>query len=113
MQVGASITKAISDRLGGDLEPSMLHACNAVDGTAKKMYPALGVGARFRKLLRENYTGILEPMVPGVNMEKTVFPISISGATGWTTAGGVARPNSRPSRRWTGTGSASPSTSAT
>jgi hypothetical protein len=82
VEVGRSISKAIADRLDGDMEPAMLHACNAVDGTAKKMYPSLGVGARFRKLLRENYTGILEPMVPGVNLEKTVFPISISGATG-------------------------------
>ena len=82
MEVGKSISKAITERLGGDLESAMLHACNAVDGTAKKMYPALRVGARFRKLLRDNYTGILEPMVPGVNFEKTVFPISISGASG-------------------------------
>ena len=66
----------------GDMESAMLHACNAVDGTAKKMYPNLGVGDRFRKLLRDNYTGILEPMAPGVNLEKTVFPISISGASG-------------------------------
>ncbi len=82
MEVGRSISKAITERLSGDLESAMLHACNAVDGTAKKMYPTLGVGARFRKLLRENYTGILEPMMPGVNLEKTVFPISISGASG-------------------------------
>ena len=82
MEVGKSVSKAITERLGGDLESAMLHACNAVDGTAKKIYPALGVGARFRKLLRDNYTGILEPMVPGVNFEKTVFPISISGASG-------------------------------
>ena len=61
----------------------MLHACNAVDGTARKVYPALGVGARFKKLLRENYVGILEPMmVPGVNLAETVFPVSISGASG-------------------------------
>ncbi len=82
MEVGRSISKAITERLSGDLESAMLHACNAVDGTAKKMYPALGVGARFRKLLRENYTGILEPMMPGINLEKTVFPISIPGASG-------------------------------
>ncbi len=82
MEVGRSVSKAIADGLIGDLEPAMLHACNAVDGTAKKMYPGLGVGARFRKLLRENYVGILEPMMPGVNLEKTVFPISIAGASG-------------------------------
>ena len=82
MEVGRSVSKAIADRIMGDMEPAMLHACNAVDGTAKKMYPKLGVGGRFRKLLRDNYAGILEPMAPGVNLEKTVFPISISGATG-------------------------------
>jgi hypothetical protein len=82
VEVGRSVSKAIADRLMGDMEPAMLHACNAVDGTAKKMYPNMGVGARFRKLLRDNYAGILEPMAPGVNLEKTVFPIPISGATG-------------------------------
>lgn len=82
MEVGKSISKAITERLGGDLESAMLHACNAVDGTAKKMYPSLGVGARFRKMLRENYCGILEPMMPGINLAETVFPASISGATG-------------------------------
>lgn len=82
MEVGRSVSKAISDRLSGDMESAMLHACNAVDGTAKKLYPSMGVGKRFRKLLRENYSGILEPMMPGVNLEETVFPISISGASG-------------------------------
>ncbi len=68
MEVGRSISKAITERLGGDMDSAMLHACNALDGTAKKMYPSLGVGARFKKLLRENYTGILEPMMPGINL---------------------------------------------
>ncbi len=70
MEVGKSVSKAIADRLMGDMESAMLHACNAVDGTAKKMYPNLGVGARFRKLLRENYVGILEPMMPGINLAR-------------------------------------------
>lgn len=82
MEVGRSISKAIAERLGGDMDSAMLHAANAVDGTAKKVYPSLGVGARFKKLLRENYTRILEPMMPGVDLAETVFPISISGASG-------------------------------
>src|ERR1700683_4921268 len=83
MEVGRSVTKAIADGLEGDLESAMIHACNAVDGTAKKMYPpSLGVGERFRKLLRENYSDILEPMAPGIDLEKTIFPISISRTTG-------------------------------
>jgi hypothetical protein len=82
VEVGKSISKAIAERLSGDLDSAMLHACNAIDGTAKKMYPALGVGARFTRLLRENYASILEPMVPGVNLEQTVFPVRIPNANG-------------------------------
>lgn len=82
MEVGRSISKAISECLHGDLDSAMIHACNAVDGTAKKTYPVLGVGARFRKLLRENYASLLKPMMPGINFEKTLFPVNISGASG-------------------------------
>jgi hypothetical protein len=82
VEVGKSISKAIAEGISGDLDSAMLHACNAVDGTAKKVYPALGVGARFRKLLRENYTSILEPMMPGINLAQTVFPVQIPGASG-------------------------------
>ena len=32
-----------------ELDKAMLFACLAVDGTAKKMYPNLKVGERFRK----------------------------------------------------------------
>jgi hypothetical protein len=79
MEVGRSVSKAIADRLAGDLDSAMLHACNAVDGTAKKVYPTLGVGARFTRLLRENYASVVEPMMPGINLEETVFPIRMRG----------------------------------
>ena len=32
----------------------MLHACNAVDGTAEKVYPTRQVGDRFTALIRDN-----------------------------------------------------------
>jgi hypothetical protein len=82
VEVGKSITKAIAERIGGDLDSAMLYACNAIDGTAKKVHPTLGVGARFTKLLRANYASILEPMVPGINLERTVFPVQIPNAGG-------------------------------
>ena len=73
--------KAISDWSQGDLEAAMLHACNAVDGTAKKVYAALGNKERFTRLLRENY-GILGPMgVPGINVVDTRFPVTVQRAT--------------------------------
>jgi len=55
----------------------MLHACNAIDGTAKKVYPTLRINARFTKLLRDNYS-ILGPMgMPGINLVETRFPITV------------------------------------
>jgi hypothetical protein len=77
MNVGKSVRKAIDDWERGELEAAMLHACNAVDGTAKKLYPLLGSNERFTRLLRENY-GILGPMAaPGINFVDTRFPVSV------------------------------------
>jgi hypothetical protein len=38
--------------------------------------------ARFKKLLRENCTTVIEPMVPGINLVETVFPVEIENPTG-------------------------------
>ncbi len=81
MKVGDSVRKSILDWQQHEVEASMLHACNAVDGTAKKAYPSLGNKARFTKLLRESY-GILGPMgVPGINLVETRFPIRVTHPT--------------------------------
>ena len=77
MDVGSSVRKAIKDYEDGDTDAAMLHACNAVDGTAKKLHPTLGSNARFTKLLRDNYS-ILEPMAaPGINLDDTRFPVKV------------------------------------
>ena len=82
MNVGDSVRKSILDWQQHEVEASMLHACNAVDGTAKKVHPALGSNARFTTLLRENY-GILGPMgIPGINLVETRFPVRVSRPTG-------------------------------
>jgi hypothetical protein len=60
MNIGQSVRKAIDDWEHSELEAAMLHACNAVNGTAKKVYPLLH-NERFTRLLRANY-GILGPM---------------------------------------------------
>lgn len=78
MKVGKSITKAIDEMGLKDSESAMLHACNAIDGTAKKMYPNLGSNARFTKLLRDNYA-IYGPMsMPGINLVETRFPVPVA-----------------------------------
>ena len=77
MNVGNSVRKAIDDWEHGELESAMLHACNAVDGTAKKLYPTLGSNERFTRVLRENY-GILGPMgAPGIDLVATQFPVTV------------------------------------
>ncbi len=82
MNVGNSVRKAIVDWELREFEASMLHACNAVDGTAKKALPtAHGNKARFTRLLRENYA-ILGPMgAPGINLVETRFPVTVNRPT--------------------------------
>jgi hypothetical protein len=78
MTVGESVRKAIDDWDVGDLDAAMLHACNAIDGTASKVYPDIkGSNLRFTTLLRDNYD-ILGPMgAPGINLEDTRFPVKV------------------------------------
>ncbi len=77
MNVGDSVRKAIEDWEHGEVESAMLHACNAVDGTAKKLYPMRGSNERFTGVLRENYA-ILGPMgAPGIDLVETRFPVTV------------------------------------
>jgi len=78
VNVGNSVRKAIDDWESGEQEAAMLHACNAIDGTAKKVYPKLGSNVRFTQLLRNNYC-ILGPMgMPGINLVETRFPVKVA-----------------------------------
>jgi hypothetical protein len=78
VKVGKSVQKAIDEWEAADPESAMMHACNAIDGTAKKFYPdERGNNARFTRLLRDNYA-ILGPMgIPGINLVETRFPVKI------------------------------------
>lgn len=81
MKVGDSVRHAMDEWERSNLEAAMLHACNAVDGTATKVHPALGSNRRFTRLLRESYA-ILGPMgVPGINLAETRFPVDVPRPT--------------------------------
>ena len=57
-----------------ELDKAMLFACLAIDGTAKKAYPAIDkVGARFKKFIVE-HLDIIELMFGGIDLHETVFP---------------------------------------
>jgi hypothetical protein len=55
MNVGKSVRKSIDEWSSGDFDSAMLHACNAVDGTARAVHPKLANKLRFTRLLRDNY----------------------------------------------------------
>lgn len=77
MDVANSVRLAINDWQRGELDAAMLHACNAVDGTARKVYPTGRSNARFTRFLRENY-GILGPMgAPGVDLSAVRWPVAV------------------------------------
>jgi hypothetical protein len=77
MNVGDSVRLAIDDWERHEPEAAMLHACNAVDGTAGKLHPSLGNKARFTRCLRDSYP-ILGPMgAPGINVVDTRFPVTV------------------------------------
>jgi hypothetical protein len=80
MKIVDSVRRAVDDWHHGELESAMLHACNAVDGTARKAYPSLGSNARFTRLLRETYA-VFGPMgAPGINLVETRFPVALPRA---------------------------------
>jgi hypothetical protein len=81
MKVGQSVRHAIDDWEQRKFDSAMLHACNAVDGTARKLCPTLWNKERFTRTLRENY-GILGPMgAPGIDVVETRFPVTVKGPT--------------------------------
>src|ERR1700739_3540756 len=55
----------------------MLHACNAVDGTAKKRYPKLGGAARFKRIIRESLDIFGSMAAPWIDFEHSRFPVAV------------------------------------
>jgi hypothetical protein len=79
VDVGRSVTKTIDEIEIGDLESAMLHACNAIDGTATKALPyQKGSNKRFTDYLRSNYTILGAMGMPGINLDETRFPVQVS-----------------------------------
>ena len=75
MNVGASVSYALWALDHGDSQHAALHACNAVDGTARKHFPRRGVRDRFTTLMRDG-NWILEPMgASGINLDTSRWQV--------------------------------------
>lgn len=77
MRVGDSVRNAINSFEADEIEAAMLHACNAVDGTARKVYPTAKVGERFVALLRDNYDIVGVMGSPGIDVVNTRWPVEV------------------------------------
>ena len=78
MEVGKSVRKSIDEVAAGDLKSAMLHACNAIDGTAAKALQSIeSNNLRFTTLLRNNYLTLGVMGMPGINLVDTRFPITV------------------------------------
>jgi hypothetical protein len=82
MRISQHVTHAIDDAQAWKPDSALMHACIAVDATAKRMYAKeKSVGARFVRCIREYYW-IVEPMLgAGLNLTDTTFanvPLRIS-----------------------------------
>ena len=76
MKISDHIQRSLDACDRKDLDEAMLYSCLAVDGTARRMYPAISkVGERFRKLIHE-HLDIIELMFGGLNLQETLFPFT-------------------------------------
>jgi hypothetical protein len=55
----------------------MLHACNAVDGTANARYPQLGVASQFRRTVRESLDIFAAMTAQAIDFEESRFPVAV------------------------------------
>ncbi len=75
--VGNSVRQALDHWARQDWDTAVFHACDAVNGTAKKRYPQQGIATRFRRTIRDGLDMFHVMAAPGVDFEKTRFPIAV------------------------------------
>jgi len=78
VDVGNSIRIAIDLFDGDEVDAAMLLACTAVDGTAAKAFGEPTTNQKFTTLLRDNYDIFGAMAVPGIDLNKTRFPVKLS-----------------------------------
>lgn len=71
--IGEHVAATIDCFSRSELDFAMLHACVAVDGTAKKVYPSVGSRKRFVQFLRDYYWVIEPTAMPGFDLELSRF----------------------------------------
>lgn len=55
----------------------MFHACDAVDETARKRYPTMGVAARFKRTVRDDIDIFQAMTAPDIDFADSRFPVPV------------------------------------
>jgi hypothetical protein len=77
VNVADSVRQALNHWDRQDWDTSLFHASNAVDGTAKKRYPQLGVASRYKRTIRDGLDIFGVMGAPGIDFEQSRFPIAV------------------------------------
>ncbi len=77
MEVGRSVARSLDNWERRQWDAAMVHACNAVDETASKRYPQVGIGTRFRRTIRDSLDVFRVMAAPGIDFEQSRFPIAV------------------------------------
>jgi hypothetical protein len=74
--VSDSVRQALHHWDRKEWDMAVFHASNAVDGTAKKRYPQLGISTRYRNTIRDALDIFCVMTSPGIDFGQTRFPIA-------------------------------------
>ncbi len=77
VEVGGAVRRSLDHWERREWDLAVVHACNALDGTAKKRYPHEGVASRFKRTLRDSLDIFATMAAPTVDFEQTRFPIAV------------------------------------
>ncbi|HTY32819.1 hypothetical protein [Mycobacterium sp.] len=77
MDVGDSVRHSLDHWERREWDAAMVHAGNAVDATARKRYPQLGVATRFKRTIRDSLDIFRVMAAPGIDFDQSRFPIAV------------------------------------
>ncbi len=77
MNLGESVKQALDRWERKDWDGAMGYACAAVDETGRKRYPSVGVGTRFRAVIRDSLDILGVLATPGVDLQESRFPVAV------------------------------------
>lgn len=77
MTVGEEVQKALDHWTIQEWGQAMWHACEAVDETARKRYPALGAATRFKWTVRDGMDIFTAMTAPDIDFANSRYPVPV------------------------------------